>query len=111
MKNQRIIVLPTTFCSEMKLIIHQTDISDLKIQKSACQVLFWPLINSEIEDMIRFILIVFTLLFYNSKFAAVENLKNLQSLTIINKCKKTFLQYGIPKLITENGLEVYQSPV
>ena len=32
---------------------------------------------------------------YNSKFIAVENLKNSQSLTVINKCKKNiFLQYG-----------------
>ena len=41
---------------------------------------------------------------YNSKFVAVKNLKNSQSLTIINTCKKIFSQYGIPKeLITDNG--------
>ena len=38
----------------------------------------------------------------NSKFVAVENLS--QSLTVINKCKKIFSQYGILKeLIAENG--------
>ena len=43
---------------------------------------------------------------YNSKFVAAENLSNSQSLTIINKCKKIFLQYGIPKeLITDKGPE------
>ena len=43
---------------------------------------------------------------YNSKFVAVENLNYLQPLTVINKCKKIFLQYGIPKeLITDNGPE------
>ena len=44
---------------------------------------------------------------YNSKFVAVKNLNNnLQSLTIINKCKKIFSQYGIPKeLITDNRPE------
>ena len=43
---------------------------------------------------------------YNSKFVAVENLNNLHSLTVINKCKKIFSQYGIPKeLITDNRPE------
>ena len=43
---------------------------------------------------------------YNSKFIAVENLNNLHSLTVINKCKKIFSQYGIPKeLITDNRPE------
>ena len=43
---------------------------------------------------------------YNSKFVTVENLNNWQSLTVINKCKKIFSQYGIPKeLITDNGPE------
>ena len=33
-------------------------------------------------------------------------MKNLQSLTVINKCKKTFSQFGTPKeLITGHGLE------
>ena len=43
---------------------------------------------------------------YNSKFIAVENLKNLQSLTIINKRNKIFSQYDISKEpITDNGPE------
>ena len=43
---------------------------------------------------------------YYSKFIAVENLKNPQSETVINKCKKVFSQFGIPKeLITDNGPE------
>ena len=43
---------------------------------------------------------------YYSKFIAVENLKNSQSETVINKCKKVFSQFGIPKeLITDNGPE------
>ena len=40
---------------------------------------------------------------YYSKFIAVENLQNPQSETVINKCKKVFSQFGIPKeLITDN---------
>ena len=43
---------------------------------------------------------------YYSKFIAVENLQNPQSETVINKCKKVFSQFGIPKvLITDNGPE------
>ena len=43
---------------------------------------------------------------YNSKFVFVDNLENSQSLSVINKCKKIFLQYGIPKeVISDKGLE------
>ena len=43
---------------------------------------------------------------YYSKFIAVENLQNPQSETVINKCKKVFSQFAIPKeLITDNGPE------
>ena len=43
---------------------------------------------------------------YYSKFIAIETLKNLQSSTIINKCQKTFSQFGTPKeLVTDNGPE------
>ena len=42
----------------------------------------------------------------NSKFVFVDNLENSQSLRVINKCEKIFLQYGIPKeVITDKGLE------
>ena len=37
---------------------------------------------------------------YNFKLFAVENLKNLQSLTVINKYNKIFSQYGISKELT-----------
>ena len=41
-----------------------------------------------------------------SKFIAVENLQNTQSETVINRCKKVFSQFSIPKkLITDNGPE------
>ena len=142
LKNQRIIV-PTTLRSEVKSIIHKGHFGLENSKKRAHQALFWPLINSEIEDMIKncptcltfcnrqsseptikhpvpeepwtklaadlfrlygiyYLLVVG----YNSKFVAVKNLKNSQSLTVINRCKKTFLQYGIPKeLITDNGPE------
>ena len=52
LKNQRIIV-PTTLRSEMKSIIHQGHCRLENSKKRARQVLFWPLINSEIEDMIK----------------------------------------------------------
>ena len=40
---------------------------------------------------------------YYSKFIVVETLKNLQSSTVINKCKKSS-QFGTPKeLVTDNG--------
>ena len=43
---------------------------------------------------------------YYSKFTAVENLQNPQSENVINKCKKVFSQFSIPKeLITDNGPE------
>ena len=42
-----------------------------------------------------------------SKFIIIEALKNLQSSTVINKCKKIFSQYGTPKeLVTDNGPEL-----
>ena len=43
---------------------------------------------------------------YYSKFIAVEKLQTPQSETVINKCKKLFTQFGIPKeLITDNDPE------
>ena len=40
---------------------------------------------------------------YYSKFIGVENLRNPQSETAINKCKKVFPQFGISKeLVTDN---------
>ena len=142
LKNQRIIVA-TTLRSSMKSIINQGHFGRENSKTRARQSLFWPLINSEIENMIKncptrltfcnwqpseptikhpvpeepwnklaadlfwlhvhyYLLVVD----YNSKFVAVENLKNSQSLTVINKRKKIFWQYGIPKeLITDNGSE------
>ena len=42
---------------------------------------------------------------YNSKLVAFKDLKNLLSLTTINKFKKIFSQYGIPEeLITDNKI-------
>ena len=52
LKNQRIIV-HTTLLSEMKLIIHQEHFRLENLKKCAHQALFWPLINSEIKDMIK----------------------------------------------------------
>ena len=46
---------------------------------------------------------------YNSKFVAVENLKNSQSLTVINKYKKIFSQYGIPKELTTDNRPEFTS--
>ena len=43
---------------------------------------------------------------YYSKFIVIKTLKNLHSSTVINKCKKIFSQFGIPKeLVTDNGPE------
>ena len=40
---------------------------------------------------------------YYSKFIVTETLKNLQSSTVINKCKKIFSQFGTTKeLVTDN---------
>ena len=52
LKNQRIIV-HTTLLSEMKSIIHQEHFRLENLKKCAHQALFWPLINSEIKDMIK----------------------------------------------------------
>ena len=43
---------------------------------------------------------------YYSKAIAIERLKNIQSSTVINKCKKTLSQFGTSKeLVTDNGPE------
>ena len=43
---------------------------------------------------------------YYSKFIFNKNLENLQSSTVINKCKKIFSQSGAPKeLVTDNRPE------
>ena len=52
LKNQRIIVPTTTLRSKMRLITHQRRFGLENSKKRARQSLFWPLINSEIEDMI-----------------------------------------------------------
>ena len=52
LKNERIIV-PTTIRTEMKSPIHQGHLGIENCKKRARQSLFWPLMNSEIEDMIR----------------------------------------------------------
>ena len=52
LKNERIIV-PTTLQAEMKSLIHQGHLGIKTCKKCARQSLFWPLMNSEIEDMIK----------------------------------------------------------
>ena len=43
---------------------------------------------------------------YYSKLIIIETLEDLQSSTVINKCKKTFSQFGTPnELVTDNGPE------
>ena len=50
--NERIII-PTTLRAEMKSIILQEHLGIESCKKRARQSLFWPLINSEIENMIK----------------------------------------------------------
>ena len=45
--------MPTTLRSEVKSIIHKGHFGLENSKKRAHQALFWPLINSEIEDMIK----------------------------------------------------------
>ena len=142
LKDRRIIV-PCVLRSEMKSIIHQGYVGIENCKKRACQALFSPLINKELEDMISrcpiypthrnrqpsethikpeipdhpwtkcaadlFLLQShYCLLIADcySKFITVENLQNPQSETPINKCKKFFSQFGIPKeVVTDNGPE------
>ena len=52
LRNQRIIV-PTTLRSEMNSIIHKGHFGLENPKKRARQVLFWPLTNSKIVDMIK----------------------------------------------------------
>ena len=52
LKNERIIV-PTTLRAEMKSLIHQGHLRIENCKKRARQSLFWLLMNSEIEDMIK----------------------------------------------------------
>ena len=51
-KNERIIV-PTTLQAEIKSLIHQGHLGIENCKKRATQSLFWPLMNSGIEDMIK----------------------------------------------------------
>ena len=52
LKNERIMV-PTTLRAEMKFLLHQGHFGIESCKKSARQSLFWPLTNSELEDMIK----------------------------------------------------------
>ena len=52
LKNDRIIVL-TTLRAEMKSFIHKRYLGIENCKKRARQLLFWPLMNSEIKDMIK----------------------------------------------------------
>ena len=52
LKNERTIVR-TTFQAEMKSLIHQGHIGNANFKKHVRQSLSWPLMNSEIEDMIK----------------------------------------------------------
>ena len=52
LKNERIIV-PTNFRAEMKSLIHQGHLGIENCKKRARESLLWPLMNSEIEDMIK----------------------------------------------------------
>ena len=52
LKNERIIV-PTTLRAEMKSLIHQGHLGIENCKKRARQSLFWRLMNSEIEDIIK----------------------------------------------------------
>ena len=52
LKNERIIV-PTTLQAEMKSFIHQGHLEIETWKKRVRQSLFWPLMNSEIEGMIK----------------------------------------------------------
>ena len=45
--------MSTTLRPEIKSIIHQGHFGLENSKKRARQVLFWPLINSEVEDMIK----------------------------------------------------------
>ena len=52
LKNEWIIV-PTTLQAEMKSLIHQGHLRIENCKKRTRQSLFWPLMNNEIEDMIK----------------------------------------------------------
>ena len=49
----RLIIVPTTLRAEMKSLIRQGHLGIENCKKRARQSLFWPLMNSEIEDMIK----------------------------------------------------------
>ena len=52
LKNERMVV-PTALQAEMKSLIHQGHLGIENCKKQTRQSLFWPLMNSEIEDMIK----------------------------------------------------------
>ena len=142
LKNEQFIV-PTTLREEMNSYIHQGDLGIENCIKRTRQSLCWPLMNSEIEDMIKKYPTCLTfrnhqpnepiinhpvpnqawtkiiadpfrlyghyylpMTDYYSIFIIIEKLEDLQSSTVINKCKKTFSQFGSPnELVTDNGPE------
>ena len=130
LKNEWIIV-PTNIQAEMKSLIHQGHLGIENCKKRTRQSLFWSLMNSEIQDMIKKLPTCLTfwncqpsepiinlpitnqawkkvnadsfclyghyclpISDYYSKFIVTELLNNLQSSTVINKCKKISSQFG-----------------
>ena len=51
LKDQGVIV-PSAVRSEMKSKLHQGHLGMTNCKKRACQALFWPLTNKELEEMI-----------------------------------------------------------
>ena len=129
--------------SRNEIPYHQGNLGIENCKKRTRQSLFWPLLNSEIEDTIKkwrtyltfrnrqpsepiinhpipnqawtktdadpfplyghYLLIID----YNSKFIVIETLKDVQSSTVINRCKKIFSQFGTPKdLVANNSLAI-----
>ena len=115
----------------MKSLIHQGHLGIENCKKRTRQSLFWSLMNSEIQDMIKKLPTCLTfwncqpsepiinlpitnqawkkvnadsfclyghyclpISDYYSKFIVTELLNNLQSSTVINKCKKISSQFG-----------------
>ncbi len=125
LKGQRIII-PISLRSSMKVILHQGHNGIERCKNRARQSIFWPGINSEIEDLVsncsvcqtyrnrqqKETLIQHTIYGhdyvivtdYFSKY--IERLTNKASSTVVNKIKEIFSRHGIPKeLCADNGPE------
>ena len=138
------IVVPPSLRKTMLSLIHKSHLGMVKVKQRAREVLFWPAMNKDIEDVVRqcvqcaefqnkvsreplkptpttdlpysevgtdifhFKDYLITVDYY-SKFIEVDELKDLQSSTVINTLKSQFSRHGIPQKLRSDCGSQYTS--